>query len=117
MNLNNPGMQFNDIKQLLITKFMLGNPNKDNDIYFNMDKIYDKQKLLFLDNYNNISFYNYNNMDNSLFDSSFLILSRNFANKFLEKYNEVQENINIDDIIKNNKLNVITNKINFFSKD
>ena len=34
MNLNNPGMQFNDIKQLLITKFMLGNPNKDNDIYY-----------------------------------------------------------------------------------
>ena len=102
-----------DIYNIIIDFFI----KYDNDIYFNMDKIYDKQKLLFLDNYNNISFYNYNNMDNSLFDSSFLILSRNFANKFLEKYNEVQENINIDDIIKNNKLNVITNKINFFSKD
>ena len=35
MNSNNPMIQFNDIKQLLLTKFMLSNQNnKDNDIYY-----------------------------------------------------------------------------------
>ena len=36
MNSNNPIMPFNDIKQLLLTKFMLGNHNnnKENDIYY-----------------------------------------------------------------------------------
>ena len=89
----------------------------DGDIYFDNPQTIETKNLVPMDMYNNISFFKYDKFENithKSFESCFNIFSRNFASKFIENYNEIGDEIDFNQLFKENNMTIITNNISYF---
>jgi len=97
---------FNDIYKSIVNYFVINCA----DMYINITDKIDENDVSKLDLYDDIIFIHYKKYR----ESNFNIFSRNYAIKFLDKYNEELDSIDFDKLQEEHNFTIISNNIKYF---
>ena len=97
---------FNEIYKSLIDYFIINCA----DMYININDTIDDNDVSKLDLYNDIIFIHYKKYR----ESNFTIFSRNYARKFLDKYNEELDLLDFNKLHEEHNFTIISNNVKYF---
>jgi hypothetical protein len=79
-------------------------------VYINITEKIDENDVSKLDLYNDIIFIHYKKYR----ESNFTIFSRNYARKFLDKYNEELDSLDFNKLHEEHNFTIISNNVKYF---